>query len=89
MFAVRAELLQQGHRYEDLYDALSGVSYKALTETLRRAERDGLIAPHLDGERMLFQREPLAVRHRIAEQRGSPSDPGSAAPPGSPRQAPG
>ena len=52
MLAVLAELLEQGHRDQDLYDAPGGVSYKVLTETLRRAERDGLIGRHLDGERI-------------------------------------
>lgn len=49
---VFAELAQGGRRYQDLHDALGGISYKVLTETLRRAERDGLIARHLDGERI-------------------------------------
>lgn len=50
--AVLAELLEHGLRYQDLHDALDGISYKVLTETLRRAERDGLVARHLDGERI-------------------------------------
>jgi DNA-binding HxlR family transcriptional regulator len=50
--ALLAELLDHGHRYQDLHDAVDGISYKVLTETLRRAERDGLIARHLDGERI-------------------------------------
>jgi DNA-binding HxlR family transcriptional regulator len=50
--AVLGELTARGRRYQDLYDALGGISYKVLTETLRRAERDGLIARHLDGERI-------------------------------------
>lgn len=37
---------------QDLRDALDGISYKVLTETLRRAERDRLIARHLDTERV-------------------------------------
>ena len=41
-----------GRRYQDLHDALDGVSYKVLTETLRRVERDGLITRHLDGDRV-------------------------------------
>lgn len=49
---VLAQLANGGHRYQDLFDALDGISYKVLTETLRRAERDGLIARHLDGERI-------------------------------------
>ncbi len=42
--AVLAELAEGGLRYQDLHDALDGISYKVLTETLRGAERDGLIA---------------------------------------------
>lgn len=41
--------LQNGDRCcQDLDDALDGVSHKVLTETLRRAERDGLVVRHLD-----------------------------------------
>jgi DNA-binding HxlR family transcriptional regulator len=50
--AVLAGLLERGRRYQDLHDALDGISYKVLTETLRRAERDGLVARHLDGGRI-------------------------------------
>lgn len=50
--AVLAELAAQGHRYQDLYEALNGISYKVLTETLRRAERDGLISRQLDPGRV-------------------------------------
>ena len=50
--AVLAELAMEGRRYQDLYGALDGISYKVLTQTLRRAERDGLIARHLDGDRV-------------------------------------
>src|ERR1700722_6052288 len=46
--AVLAELSHDGRRYQQLYDALDGVSYKVLTATLRRAERDGLISRQLD-----------------------------------------
>ena len=46
--SVLAKLNDGGLRYQDLHDALDGISYKVLTETLRRAERDGLIARHLD-----------------------------------------
>jgi DNA-binding HxlR family transcriptional regulator len=51
-FAVLAELAGEGRRYQDLYDALGGISYKVLTDTLRRTERDGLIARRLDGGRI-------------------------------------
>jgi DNA-binding HxlR family transcriptional regulator len=50
--AVLAELSEQGHRYPDLHDALEGISYKVFTDTLRRAERDGLITRRLDRERI-------------------------------------
>jgi DNA-binding HxlR family transcriptional regulator len=49
---ILAQLTDGGRRYQDLYDALDGIAYKVLTETLRRAERDGLIARHLDGSRI-------------------------------------
>lgn len=41
-----------GRRYQDLDDALDGVSHKVLTATLRRAERDGLVVRHLDPGRV-------------------------------------
>jgi DNA-binding HxlR family transcriptional regulator len=47
-----AELVDGGRRYQELDDALDGVSHKVLTDTLRRAERDGLIARHLDPGRV-------------------------------------
>lgn len=47
-----AELTHGGRRYQDLHDALDGISYKMLAETLRRAERDGLVVRHLDGGRI-------------------------------------
>ena len=46
------QLGEGGRRYQDLHDALDGISYKVLTETLRRAERDGLITRRLDGGRV-------------------------------------
>ena len=45
-------LIEGGRRYQDLHDSLDGISYKVLTDTLRRAERDGLISRHLDSERV-------------------------------------
>jgi DNA-binding HxlR family transcriptional regulator len=68
-----------GLRYQDLDDALDGVSHKVLTDTLRRAERDGLIVRHLDPGRVetatLYRLtdlgrsldEPLVVLERWAE----------------------
>jgi DNA-binding HxlR family transcriptional regulator len=50
--ALLAELENGGLRYQDLYEALDGVSYKVLTETLRRTERDGLVTRHLDDGRI-------------------------------------
>lgn len=47
-----AELASGGRRYQDLHEALEGISHKVLTDTLRRAERDGLIRRHLDSGRM-------------------------------------
>jgi DNA-binding HxlR family transcriptional regulator len=49
---VLAELSGAGRRYQQLYDALEGISYKVLTETLRRSERDGLIGRQLDPGRI-------------------------------------
>jgi DNA-binding HxlR family transcriptional regulator len=50
--AVLARLSEGGLRYQDLDDALDGVSHKVLTDTLRRAERDGLVTRHLDPGRV-------------------------------------
>ncbi len=47
-----AELAGHGRRYQDLHDSLEGISHKVLTDTLRRAERDGLITRHLDPGRV-------------------------------------
>jgi DNA-binding HxlR family transcriptional regulator len=50
--AVPGELAKGGGRYQDLHTALGRISYKVLTDTLRRAERDGLISRHLDSQRV-------------------------------------
>ena len=50
--AVLAELAEGGRRYQELRDSLEGISHKVLTDTLRRSERDGLIARHLDPGRV-------------------------------------
>ena len=50
--AVLAQLQNGGRRYQDLDEALDGVSHKVLTDTLRRAERDGLVVRHLDSGRV-------------------------------------
>ena len=50
--AVLAALQDGGRRYQELGDALDGVSHKVLTDTLRRAERDGLVVRHLDPSRV-------------------------------------
>jgi DNA-binding HxlR family transcriptional regulator len=74
--AVLAQLTEGGRRYQDLNEALGGVSRKVLTETLRRAERDELIVRHVDSNRIgtatLYELtelgrsldEPLAVLER-------------------------
>jgi DNA-binding HxlR family transcriptional regulator len=49
---VLAELADGGRRYQDIDEALEGVSHKVLTDTLRRAERDGLITRHVDPSRV-------------------------------------
>jgi DNA-binding HxlR family transcriptional regulator len=49
---VLAELSERGRRYQDLHVALGGISHKVLTDTLRRAERDGLVMRHLDAGRV-------------------------------------
>lgn len=49
---VLAELTYGGRRYHDLHDVVGGISHKVLTDTLRRAERDGLISRHLDPGRV-------------------------------------
>lgn len=48
--AVLAELAGGGRRCQDLHDSLEVIAHKVLTETLRKAERDGLITRHLDAE---------------------------------------
>lgn len=50
--AVIDELAEGGRRYQDVHDALDGISHKVLTDTLRRAERDGIVARRLDSGRM-------------------------------------
>jgi DNA-binding HxlR family transcriptional regulator len=50
--ALLSELVKGGCRYQELHDRLDGVSHKVFTETLRRAERDGLIIRHLDPGRV-------------------------------------
>lgn len=76
--AVLAELVDGGRRYQDIFEALDGISYKVLTDTLRRVERNGLIVRQLDPGRVqtttLYQltdlgqslREPLtALAHWV------------------------
>lgn len=50
--AVLTQLAVGDCRYQDLDDALDGISHKVLTDTLRRAERDGLVVRHLDPRRV-------------------------------------
>jgi DNA-binding HxlR family transcriptional regulator len=62
--ALLAQLAIGGHRYQDLHAALDGISHKVLTDTLRRAERDGLVFRHVDRNRVetttLYQLTDLA-----------------------------
>jgi DNA-binding HxlR family transcriptional regulator len=48
--AILGQLANGGRRYQDLHDSLDGIAHKVLTESLRRAERDGLITRHLDAQ---------------------------------------
>jgi DNA-binding HxlR family transcriptional regulator len=50
--AILGQLADGDRRYQDLDDALDSVSHKVLTDTLRRAERDGLIVRRLDPGRV-------------------------------------
>ena len=77
--AVLGELAGGGRRYLELDDAIDGVSHKVLTETLRRAESDGLVARQIDPSRLdtatLYRltelgrslEEPLAVLEQWAK----------------------
>lgn len=81
--AILALLVEGGRRYQDLDEALDGVSHKVLTATLRRAERDGLINRNIDAGRVdtatLYQLTdlgrsldgPLAALDRWAENNWS------------------
>jgi DNA-binding HxlR family transcriptional regulator len=73
------QLSHTGRRYQDLHVALDGISHKVLTDTLRRAERDGLLTRHIDPSRVetatIYQltmlgetlAEPLAALDRWSE----------------------
>ena len=89
--AVLAELANGGRRYQDLDEALDGVSHKVLTDTLRRAERDGLVVRQLDPGRVetatLYQLtelgrsldEPLAALERWVDANWPEIEAGSTA----------
>lgn len=50
--AILEQLAEDGCRYQELHDRVEGIAHKVLTETLRGAERDGLITrrrAHRDG----------------------------------------
>lgn len=49
---VLTELADGGRRYHDLRGSLDGIAHQVLTSTLRRAERDGLIARRIDPGRV-------------------------------------
>jgi DNA-binding HxlR family transcriptional regulator len=73
------ELTSGGRRYQDLHDALDGISHKVLTDILRRAESDGLVTRDVDPSRIETTNlylltdlgrsldEPLAALGRWAE----------------------
>jgi DNA-binding HxlR family transcriptional regulator len=46
------QLSETGRRHQELHDVLDGISHKVLTDTLRRAERDGLLSRHIDPSRV-------------------------------------
>jgi DNA-binding HxlR family transcriptional regulator len=81
--AILAQLAGGGRRYQDLHGGLNGISHKVLTDTLRRAERDGLVIRHLDAGRVetatLYKLshlgrsvgEPLTVLDRWVERNWS------------------
>jgi DNA-binding HxlR family transcriptional regulator len=50
--ALRAKLSERGKRYQDLHEALDGILNKVLTDTLQRAERNGLVTRQLDPGRV-------------------------------------
>ena len=62
--AVLAQRVVGERRYQELPDPLDGISYKVLTDTLRRCERDGLASRRLDPGRVetatLYQHTDLA-----------------------------
>jgi DNA-binding HxlR family transcriptional regulator len=64
--AVLSDLASEGRRYQDLHTALGAISHKVPTDTLRRAERDGLVARIVDRNRVetatLYQLTALAGR---------------------------
>jgi hypothetical protein len=43
---------KRGKRYQDLHGALDGMSHEVLTDTLRRAECDGLMTRRIDPDRV-------------------------------------
>ena len=47
-----SELAREGRRYQDLHGALANISHKVLTDTLRRAEGDGLVIRTVDPNRI-------------------------------------
>jgi DNA-binding HxlR family transcriptional regulator len=59
---VLVELSERECRYQDLHNALGGISHKVLTDTLRGAERDGLVTRHVD-----FGRVESAIFYRLTD----------------------
>jgi DNA-binding HxlR family transcriptional regulator len=50
--AVLSQSEMHGRHYRELRSALDGISHNVLTESLRRAERDGLLLRHVDPGRV-------------------------------------
>lgn len=71
--AVLAQLTAGGRRYQDRDEALGSLSHKILTETLRRAERDGLVARYLDPGRV-----ETTTLYQLTELGRSPHEPATA-----------
>jgi len=63
VLAILAEITAAAMRHSELLSAIDGISEKVLTETLRRMERDGLVAREVGSRlpsRVLYRVTPLA-----------------------------
>jgi DNA-binding HxlR family transcriptional regulator len=66
--ALLRQLWSGARHYQELMAGCDGLSHKVLTDTLRRAERDGLIARRLDVTRSramtMYEVTRAGVRHK-------------------------